>query len=244
MWIPKVSTSTLFHGRSDSRFAVGIVAYGGHVVPGLEEEHRAYGLLRANVYARERHYMSVDGLNADGTETDGDDPRSVHFGLYENAATSVRAVGSMRLIIKEEGDARPLPIEQHYGSLFETQPAPAGSVEVSRLISRHESPDVQRNLKWPLFAASVSYIVDNGLGAVFGAVEEELEDRLRKDGVPVTALAEPHFVPEFNSAKLPIRVDIAGLGAKLQGDTPTLFEASRRVEREFVYLRSVNAKRE
>jgi len=234
--IPVISTSGLFLSKPVARFAVGIVANQANVAIGMDAEHQAYGLLRGNVYAHEKHYMAVAELNADGTETDRDDPRSVHFGLFENSSTGVRAVGATRLIIKEADDAGPLPIEEHYPYIFETAAAPKGSLEVSRLISRHESPHIQRKLKWLLFAVSAAYIVENQLGPVYGILEQSIEVALHREGMPMITLGEPVLIEEFNSVNVPIRIDMTSLEDRLTSQMPELFETCRRIENGFVLL--------
>jgi N-acyl-L-homoserine lactone synthetase len=232
--IPSVD-SLVFAERPEAHLAVGIVAVGSDVIPGLEDEFQGYTLLRGNVYARQRNYMPVSELNDDGTETDVDDSRSVHFAVIENALESPRVVGAMRLIIKSHEDDAPLPIEHHYPNAFSQGPAAAMSTEVSRLIGRHERPRIQSHLKWLLFSAGVAYVMEHGLGPVYGAVETTLQRGLRIAGVPTVALGEAEFVEEFNASKLPIRVDIPGLAHKLESDQPELFSAMQSVASNFVY---------
>lgn len=232
--IPQIE-SRLFDEHETAHLAVGIVALGNEVMPGLENEYAGYTLLRGNVYAKQKNYMPLDELNADGTETDPDDARSIHFAVIENAMDSQRVVGAMRLIIKSREGEAPLPIEDHYPEAFSSGPALALSTEVSRLICRHENKKVQRNLKWPLFTAGVSYVIENGLGPVFGAVEESLEQGLQTAGVPVSQLGTAKYVEEFNASKLPIRIDIAGLARKIEDDQPNLLSAMHVLKNDFVY---------
>jgi N-acyl-L-homoserine lactone synthetase len=232
--IPVIETS-LFDEHPTSHLAVGIVAIGGDIVPGRENEFKGYSLLRGNVYAKQKNYMPLDDLNGDGTESDPDDLRSIHFALIENAVTSARVVGTMRLIVKQSEADKALPIEDHYEEAFEGCSVPAMSTEVSRLICRHENGKLQNKFKWPLFTAGVTYIAEHGLGPVFGAVETSLEQGLVTSGVPVTQLGEAKFVEEFNSSKLPIRIDIPGLTAKINSDRPNLLASMTSLKTDFVY---------
>jgi N-acyl-L-homoserine lactone synthetase len=234
--IPQVESS-LFEGRDVGELAVGIVAVGQEVIPGLEDEHQGYLLLRGNVYAREKRYMPIGDLNHDGTETDPDDLRSIHFVLLENAPGGARVVGTMRLIIKGSGDVDPLPIERHYPESFPVSGAPAFSAEVSRLICRHEHPRVQTRLKWPLFSAGVTYLLERGLGPVYGAVDEHLNLGLQRDGVPVTALGAARYVPEYNAVKAPIRIDLDGLARRIDSTERELVDAMHVLDNAFVYSR-------
>jgi hypothetical protein len=240
-FIPDIQ-SDLFVGHEQSRFAVGIVAVGVNAMPGRESEYHGYGLLRGNVYAYEQQYMPVADLNEDGTESDMDDLRSIHFAVIENAIRSPRVVGTMRLIIKSREDNWPLPIEDHYPEAFADGDVPILSTEVSRWICRHEDRKIQSNLRWPLFTAGVNAINDNNLGPVFGAVKENLARGLNISGVPVTNLIpKAKFIPEFNAEKLPIRVEINELTQRLEDDRPELTEAIRAASAnaEFTYSGTV-----
>ena len=234
-----VIESNIFSGHESAHLAVGIVAIGENVVSGLENEYKGYTLLRGNVYARQKNYMPVYDLHADGTETDVDDSRSVHFAVIENIMENQRVIGAMRLIIKSKKYDSILPIEEHYPDAFKDGPVPILSTEVSRLICRHENTRTQRDLKWPLFSAGVTYVTKEGLGHVYGAVEAQFQKGLGMAGVPVTPLGEPIYVPEYNATKLPIRVDVTNLTKKIVGDHPHLFGAMQSAEKHFVYSGSI-----
>jgi len=232
--IPDIQ-SDLFIGHENSHLTVGIIAIGDEITPGLENEFKGYALLRGNVYAREKNYMPLSELNFDGTETDSDDSRSVHFVVIENAVTSARVVGSMRLIIKTRQGETPLPIEEHYPEAFPMGPASTLSTEVSRLICRHENKAIQSSLKWPLFTAGVTHVMQHNLGPVYGAVEPSLEEGLRAAGVPIIILGEPKFVPEWDATKLPLRIDMQGLTQKIEDTQSSLFDAMQLAPKDFVY---------
>ncbi|HSX42873.1 MAG TPA: hypothetical protein VLF59_02190 [Candidatus Saccharimonadales bacterium] len=243
--IPSVD-SNLFSGHEESRFALGIVAIGDEIVPGRKNEAHAYGLLRGNVYARQQRYMSEDELQADGTEWDKDDSRSVHFAAFENTGEDVRAIGSMRLVVKanriarapmfdelmrkitgyslpsphEIGTEEPLPIETHYPDAFPNGPAPRPSVEASRLISRHEDNRTQRTVNWMLLGGVASYILAKELGDCYGVVKPSLSRSFRIGGMPATELGEAEFIPEYNSSKMPIQIDIPRFVERLQDTQP------------------------
>lgn len=234
-----VIESSIFVGQELAHLAVGIIAIGNKITPGYENEYKGYALLRGNVYAHQRNYMPISDLNDDGTETDPDDARAVHFAVFENSSNRTRVVGAMRLIVKDRQDDLPLPIEQHYPDAFSSGPATAQSSEVSRLIGRHESGRVQSALKWLIFSAGVSYGKEHNLGPIYGAVERSLFRGLGMAGVPVEALGEPVFVEEFNSSKLPIRIDIAGLEKKIENVNPGLVYAMQHLNKKFIYSGTV-----
>jgi hypothetical protein len=232
--IPDIE-SALFFGHQTSHLAVGIVGVGNNAMSGLENEFRGYSLLRGNVYARQKHFIPLYDLSSDGAETDTDDERSVHLAIIENAATSTRFVGAMRLIIKSPEQSNLLPIEYHYPEAFPSRPAPIFSAEVSRLICRHENKQVQTKLKWLLFSAGISCGSSRGLGPAFGAIDERLSYLLSADGVPIRMIAKAKFVPSFNATKAPFRIDLERLNQKIEDDSPKLLKSMQVLNSEFVY---------
>lgn len=230
--IPSVQ-SRLFLGNQAARFAVGMIAHGETIMPGMSAEYLGYLRLRANVYADQTNMIPKDVVAADGTEKDIDDPRSVHFAVVENGGKNKRVVAAMRLIIKSDADPRALPIEEFFAEeAFADGPAPLGSTEVSRYICRHEDPKIERQLKWPLYTAALTYVMDNNIGPTYAVVEEFLEKGLKKTGVPITRIAPPKFVPEYNDFNMGIEIDTDLLG-QLLSISPR--EASARQESTNVF---------
>jgi N-acyl-L-homoserine lactone synthetase len=209
--IPSVD-SRLFVNCPTARLAIGVLAVGNTSLPGLENEFKAYALLRGRVYLQER-YTTEAFLQPDFSESDADDERSVHFGLLENAAISrpKRMIGGMRLIVKRTSEDRPLPIEHHFPEILGRTPVGPHSVEVSRLICRHENPSLQSYGMLPLFAAGLTHTNANALGPVYGVVTKRLKRVLSHIGVSAVQLGEAKYIPEINSDKLPILVDTPGL---------------------------------
>ena len=241
--IPNIE-SDLFVGHETSHLAVGIVAIGSNAVSGLENEFKGYSLLRGNVYGRQKQYVRLDDLNADGAEIDPDDERSVHLTLIENIATSTRVVGAMRLIIKSPEYRNLLPIEAHYPEAFPTAPVPILGTEVSRLICRHEDKQTQTSLKWLLFTAGVSHAMSRGLGPVFGVIEQTLSDLLIAEGVPIHMLAPTKFVAGFNAVKAPFHLDLDRLHEKIKDDRSMLHKSMQVLNSEFVYSGAVSGQHE
>ncbi len=233
--IPTVETD-LFVGHETARFAVGILAVGSDILPGREKEFGAYLRLRAKVYADQTNILGQEHIQEDGTERDGDDARSVRFGVLENGRDNARLIGSMRLIIKSVEDDRPLPIEELFPDAFSEEQAPLGSTEVSRYICRHERQAVQGLIKWQLYSKTLAYGIAHELGPVYAVVEQSLEKRLTMDGVPNVRLAEPKLVPEYNSDNLAIVVDTDGLADMLEAKSPGLVAAMGKSEADFTYL--------
>lgn len=232
--IPEIQTN-IFEGHDMARFAVGMLAIGDQIIPGREAEFTGYLRLRANVYADQTNMISKDLVREDGTERDEDDVRSVHFAIVENALTSKRVVAAMRLIIKSNEDGRPLPIEEFFPEVFTTGPAPMLSTEVSRYICRHESSKVQHDLKWPLYAAALSYAAENDLGPSYGVIEQALERGLKASRVPIVRIGEPKFVPEYNYDNLPVSIDTERLSRMMDILSPGMIGAMREANGDFVY---------
>jgi hypothetical protein len=205
-----VLESAIFDAAPDSRFAIGMLAIGAKPLAGRQDEYRSYFDLRRNVYVDETGQLSEADIQADGTDRDEDDTRSVAFGAYENMGQGLaRTVGSLRLIMKgytdEAGEAKPLPIEEFCPEIFEDQPAPATATEVSRFIARHENARYQGLIKWNVYSAGLAYIANNNLGPTYAVIEPWLEREL-KSTIPVSRIGEPRYVPHYLADNLPIEV--------------------------------------
>jgi N-acyl-L-homoserine lactone synthetase len=192
------------------------------------------------VYLQEA-FTTQDKLNADGSETDADDKRSVHIGLIENdhAHNCQRMIGAMRLIVKQTPQDDSLPIEHHFPEVFEDAPAPPLSAEVSRLICRHEDIRLQTFCKWPLFTAGLTYANTHSLGPIYGVVTERLRRVLQHIGVPVTSLAEPRYIRSINATKLPVIVNTDGLQESINSDmtrAEVFSELQKIITKNFVYI--------
>jgi len=197
--------SKVFVGHPDIRFAIGEVAVNGAVVNGYCHEFAGAAQLRAKTYL-DSGFINSDELDDDGTELDQNDSRSAHFVVLERTASDLnaRVVGNMRLIIKSSENFAPLPVEGYYPELFSDNPFPVNSVEVSRLIARHEDPLIQNILKWPLFVAGYKYAEHNKLGSVYGLISPALTRQLRMEHVPVAAVAAEKYIPAINATKQPV----------------------------------------
>ncbi len=211
-----VIESDIFAGREDQTFAIGMLAIGGDVIPGRQDEFSGYLRLRANVYAHQTRMISPDLVRPDGTEMDEDDARSIHWAVFERAHEQgnelgrdnlAKVVGSIRTIIKTPADDRLLPIEDFFPEAFD-EPLPVGALEVSRYICRHELKVVQKKLSEPLFLAVISYVMSHDLGPTFGVVEPIVEDQLAGHNVPMRRVAEPQYVPDYAADNLGFEVFI------------------------------------
>ncbi|MFZ1360786.1 MAG: hypothetical protein WAS27_02040 [Candidatus Saccharimonadales bacterium] len=216
--IPIIESDVFQNGNHTARFAIGITAIDTVVVPGREREFQGAAELRSNIYLK-HGFVRREALNQDGTELDDDDRRSVHFVVLEQAAASLaRVIGNMRLIIKSTDT--PLPVESLCPDVFKDTPVANGGTEVSRLISQHEDSVVQQVLKWPMFIAGVQYVDAHDLGPTYGLLGSRLASSLVAQKVPITPLAEDRYIPEINTSKRPVEVNVAGLKdfIRLTGD--------------------------
>jgi N-acyl-L-homoserine lactone synthetase len=232
----------LFAGNEEARFAVGILAVGDEIVVGREAEFTAYTQLRGKVYAHQTRMIPTDVLNHDDSETDHDDARSVHFGIFEqvtpdeeNRALRARSVGAIRLIIKSAEDDRPLPVEDFFPEAFEGNPAPLGSTEASRLIARHESAVVQGAIKWTSYAAAEAYILNHNLGPTYATVEPGLEKDFARSRMPFNRIADPKYVPEYAADNLGLEIDTTGFAEIVKRVKPGLLEGLTEHEGNFFY---------
>lgn len=207
--LPPVESS-VFADRPASRFAAGVLAVGDTVYHSAEL--LAYHQLRANVFAEEQGYLSLDAVGADGGERDHNDSRSVHLGVLENNDGLTRMVGSMRLILKNSG--QPLPSETYFPEVFDKDPAHADSVEISRFIGRHPDRRIQEKLMWPLMQAALEYGRDHNLGPAYAILEQKLARKLKIMGLPFAKLAELKYIEDYRTSNMPVRIspnEVAGV---------------------------------
>lgn len=237
MVIPHIE-SMWFQGHEDSTFAIGMIAVGDQILPGRESEFDGYLKLRANVYAYQTQMIPTDLVRHDGTEIDEDDARSTHWALLEHQGQdSARVVGSIRTIEKRGANATPLPIEDFFPEVYKDNPLPAGSVEVSRYIARHEDLRTQALLSEPLFAKVVSHVTAYGLGPTFGVVEPKVERHLGgRLQVPLSRVADPKYVPEYAADNLGIFVDIPKMASHMGLDTNSSINRIRATEQNIDYF--------
>lgn len=199
--------AAVFDRESTARFAAGIIAVGTEPVAGLEDAYLGYLRLRAAVYADQTGMIPREQVSADGTESDADDARSVHFAVFENADMEARIVASMRLILKTQDAMADLPAERFFPDAFEHNPAPSGSLEISRYICRHENLALQSLLKWPLYAVAVEYAEANDLTPTFAVVEPGLYKGLVASRLPLRQLGAPKYIPEYSSENFPVAIN-------------------------------------
>ena len=203
--IPVVD-SDIFCGYADRRFALG--AFGPEDVLSYKPNSlfQAYLQLRANVYVDQTRMLDGYVKRNDGTEIDINDERSGHFIVFENRHLGrVAVVGCGRMI--EKNDNNPLPIEEFFPEAF-SEPAPVGSLEISRFIVRHDEPNHARDIKRNLMTAGLSNSISNNRGPIFAVVEEGFERDMRLMRLPISRIAEPKQVEEYNDVNLGIELNI------------------------------------
>jgi N-acyl-L-homoserine lactone synthetase len=229
--------SDVFQPSDALTYAVGIVAVGRESGVNRQREYVGYLQLRGMTYGLEKAFLEPEDLQPDRSESDADDVRSVHFTILHQKVDGVRVVGAMRLIVKSDSDSRPLPIELHYPrAKFDHFPLLPRSIEVSRLIVRHEDPAVTSKLKWWLFASGLSYARRQQLGPVFGVVEPSLERILRWSGVVVRILGETTYVPHFNSRKMPVQIELNQLERSVEARIPGALNHISMNPRDFFHF--------
>ncbi|MDB5181861.1 MAG: family N-acetyltransferase [Candidatus Saccharibacteria bacterium] len=236
--IPVVE-SRLFEDHPTARFAIGILAVEDVVVPGLENEYQGYFDLRRNVYVEQTGQLHPSELNEEGKDHDADDARSVAFGIIENRIVDQRVVAATRLIIKgfgsdEQKDAS-LPIESFCPDIFGDNPAPNGSLEVSRLIARHEKARMQDVLRSQIYAASLAYIDGHNLGPTYGVIEPWLQ-RFLQATIPVEPIGEARYVEHYLDYNVPIRVDTEAFVNQMNTTHPGAIATMQQNEGSMTYF--------
>jgi len=182
--------------------------------------------------------LPPDCLKPDGTERDAEDSRSLHFAVLARAGGRARVVASMRAIRKSAAPLGALPVERLFPEAFADGPAPEESVELSRLISRHEDQDVKAWLTWALFAAALPYAADYGFPPIFAAIRPFLADRLAADGVPIVRIADPLLIPEYGGDYVAVSIRVNELAREAaQGQLQATTVEGCKL-REFTYLQA------
>ncbi|MEV8337508.1 hypothetical protein [Leucobacter sp. NPDC077196] len=197
--------SELFADQPSARMCVGVIAENDVPRPGLEAEYRAHFELRRKVYVDQTGQLDESEIQADGTDRDVDDARSITFAVFENHIEGVRVVGVSRLIVR--GEDLPLPVEEFCPDSFVDDGLTARSVEVSRVIARHEHAVMQELVQWHLFAVMLAYEANHALERTFAIIEPWLERHLRGT-IAISRIGEPRYVEHYLDYNLPIEIDI------------------------------------
>jgi hypothetical protein len=230
--IPVVAESHVFLGSEGSRLAAGVLAVDGVAIPGLEDEYFAHFQLRRRVYVDQTAQLAAEDINADGTDRDADDARSITFAVFEQHESGARVVGVSRLIIRRD---LPLPIEAFCPDAFTTVPLTASSVEVSRVIARHEKAALQDLVQWHLFAMMLAYIANHDLGRTFAIIEPWLERHLRGI-IALERIGDVRYVSHYLDYNLPIEIDIPASTSCVDQRDDDLIAGYRAAEPRLAYF--------
>lgn len=230
--IPVVG-SALFSAEPTARLASGIIAEGGTAVPGFEAEYAAHFRLRKKVYVDQTGQLAASELQDDGTDRDDDDARSVTFAVFENHADGVRVVGVSRLILR--GSEHPLPVEDFCPDAFTPGELTVKSVEVSRVIARHERAALQDLVQWHLFAVMLAYVANHELGRTFAIIEPWLE-RVLNGSIAIERIGEVRFVEHYLDFNLPIEIDIPASTARVNARNGGFIDRYRATEPAMAYF--------
>ena len=181
----------------------------------LESLDTIYHHLRYRTY-RMYGYITDDMSIDHGREYDSHDAQSTHLLVAKrSAALGTRAIGCMRLILRDHGT--PLPVEEFFPEVFADGPAPFCSTEVSRLISfdsqGYENDRVVMELFGHALKVSDAWYEPELLEAAYGVIDPEYIRKLSSLGVEPRQLACPAEIPYGDKANIPIRVDPDQIGA-------------------------------
>ncbi len=224
-----VFETDVFADEPTKRFALTVLGKGIVPAPGNEDVFDAYLRLRANVYIDQTGMLEEGYRRADDTEMDADDERSLHIAILENRSTvsettrhylsKTAVIASMRVIEKEDDNNDLLPIEDFFKDELGGEVSPAGGVEISRYIIRHENKREAALMRGLMHATALAYIVQNDLGPTLAIVEPELEATLSRQGVPIRRIAEPKVLPKYNDTNVGIEIDTDAYANQYGRDT-------------------------
>ena len=225
--------SEVFQEEPSARFAVGVIARNDIPHPGLEREYRAHFDLRRRVYVDQTGQLDSSELQEDGTDRDADDARSITFAVFENHRDGVRVVGVSRLILR--GEDLPLPVEEFCPDSFTSVGLTPKSVEVSRVIARHEQAVVQELVQWHLFAIMLAYEANHELERTFAIIEPWLERHLR-GAIAISRIGEPRYVEHYLDYNLPIEIDIPASTALVNARQGGFIDRYREADGAMIFV--------
>jgi N-acyl-L-homoserine lactone synthetase len=208
--------SEVFEDNPDAEFYIGLVAVAGAVT--MPDEYDAWLKFRANVYVKEMGFLDERSLDEQGRESDEDDSRSAHFVVLHNDRDrgETRVVGGARLIMKNDFNDQ-LPVERMYDRTFHEVPAPVGSTEASRLISRFERRGVQGAIGMALIRSMAIWTYDNGRKPVLAVIEDDKLGKIfQRVKLPYEAISEPEYIPEYRTVNTAIMIDPAEVLATIE----------------------------
>lgn len=195
----------VFSDFPDKRFAVGVFSGERGMSDIQNPVIQGYLKLRANVYIDQTGILD-ESARVDGMERDEDDERSTHFVVLENVMGMAAVFACMRLIEKSLTDDSPLPIEDFFPESFR-QPAPIGSIEVSRFIVRHDLPEYRMKTRSRLITTGLALAIRNGLEPIYATIEPELEKSLNSSGVKTRRISHSKIIPEYHSSNFGVEID-------------------------------------
>jgi len=194
---PAVETA-LFAANPEAHFWLGVVASERELAHPVERH--AAGVLRANIYIDQWHFLPTEARQADGSESDADDERSTHYAaLYKDPHKQVAHVGGNMRVIRKRHEQEPLPVERLFPEAFTESPAPVNAIEASRFIANHNDKLTQSAISLGLIRAVVLAAYEQGQQPIYAVVESKLERRFKQVGLPVTRIAEPKPLGEYNN---------------------------------------------
>lgn len=229
--------SDLFSESPTARLACGMLAVDGVALPGLEAEYAAHFQLRKKVYVDQTGQLDASELQEDGTDRDADDARSVTFGVLENHQTGVRVIGVARLILR--GASVPLPVEEFCPDSFSDGELSPRSVEVSRVIARHETAPVQNLVQMHLFALMLAHLSGHRLDRTFAILEPWLERHV-KGVLEIERIGEVRYVEHYLDYNVPIEIDIAASVERVNAHTSGFIDQYLAAEPAMSYFGRVS----
>lgn len=228
-----VVRSELFAPEPTARLACGMLAVNGVALPGLEAEYAAHFQLRRKVYVDQTGQLAESELQDDGTDRDADDARSVTFAVFENHDAGVRVIGVSRLILR--GEDRPLPVEEFCPDVFAPGELTAQSVEVSRVIARHETAVLQDLVQWHLFALMLAYLDTHRMGRAYAIIEPWLERHLN-GAIALDRIGEVRYVEHYLDYNVPIEIDLVASADRVNARNDGFIERYRAAEPAMSYF--------
>lgn len=185
------------------------------------------------VYVDQTGQLAESDLQDDGTDRDDDDARAVTFALFENHPTGVRVIGVSRIIVR--GDERPLPVEEYCPDSFSPGELTASSVEVSRVIARHERAAMQELVQYHLFSIMLAYLANHDMPSIYAIVEPWLERHV-SGTLSISRIGDVRYVEHYLDYNVPIQVDLGASIDKVNSRKAGFIDQYRAAEPGMAYF--------
>lgn len=224
--LPEIGVNTevdpqFFKGHEESALWVGSVAVLGEVT---SSAHDATLKFVADRYIDKHGFRDDSTRDEFGRTIDPDAYRITRLAAIENRRTrrgkpTPRVIGSMSIIVKQDKDDAPMPIENAFPEAS-VVPLGAGSAEVHDYAVHHEDDRVKHMTSLALVRGLIFQGLDHNIEYGYAMVEKKIERLYRMLGVDIDTIADPkNFIePQGEVTLIPTRLNYKSIPLTMSTD--------------------------